>query len=152
MRVFLSILAITFCSLAAADTRPDTVIWSCRLAASLKGDGEFFMRYGRDSWKGNASLICNAGLRTERKDVQITYNGARYGFGVNESSVIAMSMDIITSNVPANFEVYAYVFNRDKPAIVWRNESAGILIEANIVSDDSPGVQNSLQQGNLFIR
>ena len=128
-----------------------STLWNCTLEASLKGDGSFFQRFGRDSWKGRATLLCTAGAETQRKEVDITFVGA-LGFGVNESSVISMSAEVITSNLPSNFEAYAYVFNKDAPAIVWRNESGTILIEANVISTDIPGIQASLQEGKLFIR
>ncbi|MGZ3723822.1 MAG: hypothetical protein ACXVA9_12855 [Bdellovibrionales bacterium] len=152
MRIFLIFLTLLVSSQGFADTSSNP-LWNCTLAASLRGDGDFFLRYGRDSWKGHALLVCTSGgPQIERKEVDITFNGAQMGFGVNESSVISMSLDVVTTNVPASFQVYAYVLNKNTPAIVWRNESGGILIEANVISDDIPGIQASLQQGNLYIR
>jgi hypothetical protein len=151
MRNFLILIALLVSPWGFATTS-QSPIWNCSLETVLRGDGEYFQRHGKDSWKGHAILNCQADNRVERKEVDITFNGDRVGFGVNESSVIAMNLDIVTSNLPSTFEVYAYVFNKNTPAIVWRSESGGILIEANVISDDIPGIQASLQQGNLYIR
>jgi hypothetical protein len=137
--------------LAWADT-PQAPLWTCSLDASLRGDSGFFLRYGRDSWKGKAVMNCRSENAIQHREVEITFNGAQTGYGVGETSVIGMSTEIVTSNLPASFQVYAYVFNKNTPAIVWRNESGGILIEANVISDDIPAIQASLQQGNLYIR
>lgn len=110
------------------------------------------MRYGHDSWDGTANLICTSGVRETQRKVQVTFHGALRGFGVNESSVISLNTGIVTSSSPADLQIFTPVYNRDVTGIVWRKESTGFSIEANVISDDIPAIQASLQQGNLYIR
>jgi hypothetical protein len=152
MRILL-ILPILLSSFAFGDTTGQNALWNCTINANLRGDSYHFFHWGQDSWKGRALMICKNDVgRVERREVEINFNGALSGYGVNETSVIGLKTEIVTSNVPSNFEVYAYVFNRKAPAIIWRSESGGILVEANVISEDIPEIQASLQQGNLYIR
>lgn len=152
MRIFPFLIAIAASLPAFASTAVGSPLWMCSIDASLQGQSYFYMRYGRDSWDGSANLVCTSGVQQEQRKVQITFHGALRGFGVNESSVISLTTGIVTSSSPADLQIFTPVYNRDLTGIVWRNESAGISIEANVISDDIPAIQASLQQGNLYIR
>jgi len=127
--------------------------WACKTDAALQGDGDFFMRYGRDSWTGKAALTCTYGTTTYTKDVLITFNSSASGYGVNASSILNAQFEIQTTTPPDIFEFYAYVINRDQVAVIWHNESGVVTVDAKVQSSTlTPGILADLQQGNLFIR
>lgn len=150
MRYLIFLLALSPVAKGFASPTP---LWNCSVQTVLRGDADFFLRYGRDSWKGTAAMLCRTNEKSQSKSVVINYNGADLGFGVNESSGLDLHIDIVTSTDPSDFQAYAYVYNKAvDPTIVWRTESGGLLIEATVSPDKTPGIQKSLQQGNLYIR
>ena len=152
--LLLCLCTLAFSTLAFGESAQTKPVWNCFLIAQLQGDGIFYLNYGRDSWNGKAKLVCDSETETRTKAVDITYNGFDPGFGVNQSSVIRFQLDLRTSSKPSNFVILAHVFNSniDGSGIFWHSESGDSEFEVNVTSEDVPGIQHSLQQGNLFIR
>jgi hypothetical protein len=150
MHILLILAAILSIPFANANTNP---LWDCTADATLQGDGDFFMRYGRDSWTGKAAITCHQDVTTYTKKVSITFNSSANGYGVNASSILIAHFAIQTTTPPNAFEFYAYVINHDPVAVIWHNESGAMSVDAKISSSDlTPGILSDLQQGNLFIR
>ncbi len=146
----LPVFLLMFSLSAFATPKPS---WKCQISATLLGNGQHFLYYGRDAWNGDGSLYCVAGSKDVFRNVAVSFNSLFDGFGADRNSNLQLVIDMVTEVDPAELQIRALVTDRNSgPKVQWRYSSE--LNSADIfvtVATPSPALR-SLQRGTLFIR
>ena len=154
MQKFFLALALALVPPALAQAA-NSNLWHCSIRAKLKGDGDFFLRYGRDSFTGKGQMHCMNSVTAilVERTLDVSFNGADTGYGLNQSAYATIDLQMMTYHSPINFQFYSYVYNRAaSPEISWRHDSGGMSVTVDVRPSGGPGVTRALQRGNLFIR
>jgi hypothetical protein len=138
-------------SLSASVTQKD--VWNCQISATLLGNAQHFLYYGRDAWNGDGSVYCVAGAKDVFRTVAVSFNSLFDGFGADRNSNLHLLINMVTEGDPNELQVRALVTDRMAgPKVQWRFlsglNSADVFVT---LATPSPAVR-SLQRGTLFIR
>ena len=142
---------ILFFSLSAyANPKPK---WECQISATLLGNGQHFLYYGRDAWNGNGSLYCVSGGKDIFRNVVVSFNSLYDGFGADRNSNLQLVINLMTEVDPVELQIRALVTDRNAgPKVQWRYSSDLNNADVFVTATTPNAALRSLQRGTLFIR
>ena len=153
MQMFQVLLVFALVAAPRAWGSPTVGPWNCTMEADLVGNADFYLRYGRDSWQGKAFLTCESEVGQFNQYMDISFNSLLSGVGVNEGSKIHVALQMRTSVTPPNASIYVHVSNKELgPAVKWHTESESSQLDIQVTAEGMSNIQQSLQQGSLYIR
>lgn len=161
LRIFLCATATV--ALAANARTAEPVFWNCQLDRVLMvGNGSYFFRWGRDSWKGRGQLHCVSRLGEARQTVEIAFNSQHGVVGSNYDSKLQLTAIIQTLTPPQAFESLTGVTqdpsSKEMPSILgWKFRTHLTQMRASITplspnQTSFEALQESLAAGKLSIR
>ena len=142
---------ILFFSLSASAI--PKLVWECQISATLLGNGQHFLYYGRDAWNGNGSLYCVSGDRDVFRNVAVSFNSLFDGFGADRNSNLQLVINMLSEVDPNELQIRALVTDRNPgPRVQWRYSSELKSADVFVTSTTPNAALRSLQRGTLFIR
>lgn len=147
------ILVLALVGMPAGASLPPTAPWVCDFQSQLAGVASHYLLYGRDSWTGDARLECNRGIEHQIREVEVTFNSLKDGFGADQSTRLQMDFNMVAYTALPALPVHSVVVN-DRVGLPaeWQMQNGTTAAHALITSLDVPGAEKSLKMGTLFIR
>lgn len=128
-------------------------VWFCNVQVELKGDGNYYRLYGRDSWRGTGPIVCHSSLGEDTRSLEMVFNSLVGDVGADEKSKLLVTAAFWTLTAPSVFQARTVIKNTiANPYYLWEFASQLTGVRARVWAALSPNLKSSLSHGTLLLR